>query len=558
MQPLKALTALSGLVLLASLTAATSATSSASAHDTRDARAAHDVSAASAASAAAAPECADGTTVTTSRGQVCGTAANGVRAWLGIPYAQPPVGPLRWAPPRPASAWTDTLRATERGSPCPQTDLLGNASENEDCLKLNVVAPDSAREGSRLAVMVEFHGGGFRFGTPGDGSHLARSGSVIHVGVGYRLGVMGFLTHAGFGRNAGNYALRDQQEALRWVAREIAGFGGDPGNVTIFGASAGGSSVCAHTASPTAKGLFHKGIAQSGEYNSLRGVNTSWQPQDCKSVLPTQAEARERGERFATALGCPAESRAAAACLRAKPIKDLLAQAGDGLGADSGTQAPVVDGEVLTASPAQAFAEGRVNKVALMRGVGRDEVQLAPADTREDYERLVREQYGPLAGQVFARYPLARFPAPAPFIAYRTIVADSNSVCPALLNDERLARRIPVYAFQVDNTDAPPLFFVDQTKPNGAFHISELPFLYSPVAEMNANQRAFGAQLTAQWTGFARTGSPVVDGTPHWPRYTRSDPAVLSLAPAGDSVATREIARQHHCAFWNEHTPYAD
>ncbi|WP_214409444.1 carboxylesterase/lipase family protein [Sphaerisporangium fuscum] len=504
----------------------------------------------------AAPACAPGTTVTTDTGQVCGTTGDGVRSWLGVPYAEPPVGELRWTPAKAHEPWTGVLPATERGGSCPQGALLGSPSENEDCLKLSIVTPADVGAG-KLAVMVEFHGGGFRFGAPGDGSYLAKAGQVVHVGVGYRLGVFGFLSHRAFGPHSGNYALSDQQEALRWIRRNIARFGGDPGNVTIFGASAGGSSVCAHTVSPTARGLFQKGIVQSGEYNSLRGVDTMWQPQDCKAELPTLAEAQRAGDRFAAALGCePAAD--VAACLRAKPVKALLDQSADGLGPDRGTIAPIVDGRILTVSPGRAFAEGKVNKVTLMHGVDRDEVQLASATTPAEYEKLVRQQYGPLAPQVFARYPLARFPEPSAFIAYRTIVADSNSVCPALLNDRRLARHLPVYAFEVDNTDAPPLFFLDRTKPNGSFHVSEAPFLYGPAPDLDANQRTFGAQLVAQWTGFARTGNPTVDGTPDWPRYTGSDPAVMSLAPAGDSTATREIGRQHQCAFWNQHTPYGD
>lgn len=512
----------------------------------------------------AAPACAEGTEVRTDRGPVCGTAGGGVRSWLGVPYAAPPLGALRWAPPRPHDPWTERLQATERGTPCPQPPGLGPGSTNEDCLRLSVVAPETAAKtagkpgGKGLPVMVELHGGGFRLGAPSDGTHLVKNGGVVHVGVQYRLGIFGFLAHSGFGAHPGNYALRDQQAALRWVQRNIAAFGGDPGNVTIYGASAGGSSVCANSVSPTAKGLFRKGIAQSGEYNSLRGVDTQWQPQDCKADLPEAAEAEAAGARFAAAVGC-GDAPDAAACLRAVPAQRLLEQAGNGIGADRGTQAPIVDGEVLTLAPGEAFAKGKVNKVTLMHGVDRDEVQLRPANTVAEYQALVREQYGPLAAEVFARYPLARFPDPSPFIAYRTIVADSNSVCPALLNDQRLAARgVPLFAYQTDNADAPPMFFLDPTKPNGSYHVSESPFL-SPFPggpELTPNQKSFGAQLTAQWTGFARTGDPTVDGTPYWPRFTRSAPDVMSLVPAGDSQLTREISRQHHCGFWNEHAPF--
>ncbi|GAA2262203.1 carboxylesterase/lipase family protein [Actinomadura luteofluorescens] len=501
-----------------------------------------------------APACTDGTTVRTDKGPVCGTAGSGVRSWLGVPYAAPPVGDLRWAPTAPPAGWTSTLEATRRGSACPQPPGLGPGSTSEDCLKLDITAPEKT-DGKPLPVMVELHGGGFRLGSPSDGTHLVKEGGVINVGVQYRLGIFGFMAHEGFGRHAGNYALRDQQAALRWVQRNIARFGGDPRNVTIYGASAGGSSVCANTASPAAKGLFQKGIAQSGEYNSLLGVDVQWQAQDCKAKLPSEEDAQKAGERFAAALGCKD-----AACLRALPVDALLKQAGNGIGPDAGTQGPVVDGEILPMSPGRAFAEGKVNKVALMHGVDRDEVQLPSADTPEKYRENVRRQYGPLASRVMELYPLERFPAPSAFIAYRTIVADSNSVCPALLNDERLAEHIPVFAYQTDNADAPPMFFLDPTKPNGSYHVSESPFL-SPFpggAELTANQKAFGAQLTAQWTGFARTGNPTVDGTPYWPRFTRHDPAVLSLVPAGDSQVTHEIAEQHHCGFWNRHAPFRE
>ncbi|WP_233526228.1 carboxylesterase/lipase family protein [Actinomadura spongiicola] len=505
--------------------------------------------------ASGAPECAPGTTVRTDRGAVCGTVTGGVTSWLGIRYAAPPVGDLRWAPPTPARPWTSTFPATERGANCPQADGLGSGSTIEDCLNLNVRAPENAGS-KRLPVMVQIHGGGFRFGTPADGSHLVRSGNVVSVEVHYRLGIFGFMAHRDLGRNSGNYAFQDQQAALRWVQRNIAQFGGDPRNVTIFGASAGGSSVCANAVSPTAKGLFHKGIVQSGEYNSLLGTNTSWQPQDCKSELPTAAEAHRTGDRFAAAVGC-GDAADTAACLRQVPVKTLLDRSGDGMGPDMGTIAPIVDGKTLTMSPAKAFATGRVNDVTLMHGVDRDETQLASANTPDDYRRLVRQQYGRYADQVFARYPLERFPTPSAFIAYRTIVADSNSVCPSLLNHRRMSRHIPVYAYQSDNADAPPATWLDQTKPNGAYHVLLNQFLSPrPGQQLTPNQQAFGAQITAQWTGFARTGDPTVEGAPLWPRFTRHNPDVMSLAPAGDSQLTREIGRQHHCAFWDRLTPY--
>ncbi|MFI0367905.1 carboxylesterase/lipase family protein [Actinomadura sp. 1N219] len=499
--------------------------------------------------------CADGTTVQTDKGPVCGGIADGVKTWLGVPYATPPLRNLRWAPPQPAAPWTNTLEATAAGPTCPQPPGLGQGSTNEDCLRLNVTAPEKT-DGKPLPVMVEFHGGGFRFGAPSDGKHLVKNGGVLHVGVRYRLNIFGFMSDKAFGENSGNYAFRDQQASLRWVQANIAKFGGDPKNVTIYGASAGGSSVCANAASPTAKGLFHKGIPQSGEYNSRRGADVQWQPQDCMADLPTRDEAQQAADRFAAAVGC-ANTADRAACLRAVPVQRLLDQTGRGVGADVGTQGPVVDGEVLPVSPAQAFAEGKVNDVTLMHGVDRDETQLPAANTPAEYQANIRQQYGDAADEVMKLYPLERFPDPSPFIAYRTIVADSNSVCPALINDQRMAKHIKVFAYQTDNADAPPMFFLDATKPNGSYHISESIFL-SPFGNttLTPNQASFGKQLTAQWTGFARTGNPTVDGTPLWTPFTESDQGVMSLVPAGDSEMTREIGRQHHCDFWKKYMPF--
>ncbi|WP_199487770.1 carboxylesterase/lipase family protein [Actinomadura spongiicola] len=498
--------------------------------------------------------CASGTTVQTDKGPVCGTVGDGVRAWLGVPYAAPPLRELRWAPPQPAKPWTTTLEATTAGPSCPQPRGLGPGSTNEDCLKVNVTAPENT-DGKPLPVMVELHGGGFRFGAPSDGKHLVKNGGILHVGVYYRLNIFGYMAHKSLGATSGNYAIRDQQAALRWVQANIAKFGGDPKNVTIYGASAGGSSVCANSVSPLSKGLFHKGIPQSGEYNSRRGNDIQWQPQDCAAKLPTLEEAQAAGERFARAVGCTSGDQAA--CLRNVPVERLLQQTGRGVGPDVGTQAPIVDGEVLPLSPAQAFVEGKVNDVTLMHGVDRDETQLPAANTPAEYRTNIQQQYGDIADQVMKLYPIERFPEPSAFIAYRTIVADSNSVCPALINDKRMAKHMKVFAYQTDNADAPPMFFLDDTKPNGAYHISESVFL-SPFGDtqLTPNQVSFGKQLTAQWTGFARTGDPTVTGTPLWTPFTQSDPGVMSLVPAGDSEMTREIGRQHHCDFWEKYMAF--
>ncbi|MFI0404454.1 carboxylesterase/lipase family protein [Actinomadura sp. 3N508] len=513
---------------------------------------------ATAAPAAAPPPCSDGTLVQTDRGPVCGLDGDGIKNWLGVPYAAPPVGPLRWEPPAQHPGWTAPVQATEPGSMCPQPGDFRPGSTDENCLKLDVRVPEDAGSGP-LPVMVQLHGGGFRLGTPSNGTRLAKAGKVVQVEVRYRLGIIGFLSHQALGSNAGNYGIEDQQAALGWVKRNISKFGGDPGNVTIFGPSAGGSSVCANMASPTGAGLFHKGIIESGEYNSLRGVTATWQPQDCATRLPTQAQAQAAGARFAAAVGCGSAADVAA-CLRQVPVQTLLDQAGTGLGPDSGTLAPIVDGKTLTMSPGQAFATGQFAKVPVIHGVARDESQIRPAETPSAYVAQVESQYGEYAPKVLKRYPLSQYPEPSAFIAARTVLADSTSVCPALLNDRRMAKHIPVYAYRFDDTNPPPLPFVDLTRPAGAFHVGEFGYLFHGTfpnqPPLDPNQQALQNQLTSQWTNFARNGDPNGTGTPRWTRFTAEKEAQMSLLPAGTSRMTREISGPHNCNFWIKLAPF--
>lgn len=502
------------------------------------------------------PPCAPGTIVSTRQGPVCGLNEHGVKSWLGVPYGAAPSGRFRWAPPRSAAYRTAMFHATANGNLCPQPGIFGSGPvTTENCLNLNVQAPSNARPGrSKLPVMVEIHGGGFEFLGPDDGTPLVQFGHVVYVGINYRLGILGFMANKALGPHSGDYGLEDQQAALRWVQHNIARFGGDPHNVTIFGASAGGSSVCDATASPTAAGLFQKGISESGEYNALIGPNTVWQPQDCKTQLPTEAQAQAAGARFAANVGCASASNQAA-CLRKVPVATLLKAVGNGLSPDSGTIAPIVNGTTLTMSPGRAFAKGAINHVSLMIGVARDENyggSAVPVASAAQYRKLIRQQYGTLAPAVLHHYPLARFPSPSPFIAHRTVVADSDADCPAMLNDQRLSRHIPVYAYEMDDADAPPELFVNPKEPNGSYHVDEVFLLFSTSSSnLDPNQQALAYQLKAEWTGFARTGTPTVPGAPRWNPYTPGHPVVMSLVPAGDSALTDDIPAQHNCTFWD-------
>ena len=540
------------------------------------------------AQAQAPPPCSPDTVVQTRSGQVCGMTADGQTAYLDIPYAAPPVGRLRWRPPRPAQAWTGTLQATRRGPACPTPGFPPGtppaAGASEDCLTLEVQRPAGARPGQRLPVMFEIHGGGFLGEALTDnGRNFVSHGPVVYVYVKYRLGILGFLAEQALGAHSGDYGLQDQQAALRWVKRNIARFGGDPGNVTIFGESAGGASVCDQVASPTARNLFQRGISVSGFYNY--DVNTIWWPADCKSKLRTEAQAQRMGRRFAAKVGC-AGAADVAACLRAVPVNTLLEQGGQFEDPDAGGAiGPIVNGTTLPMSAAEAFRRGRVNRVKLVIGVGRDEFNggiysnssagTIVATTPGQYRTLVRQQFKARARAVMRRYPLRRFPAPAPFIAYRTIMADAFSVCPALASDARLSRHIPVYAYQDDDTDSPsPVgqsLPVDgaagaaeepPTQPLGGFHSAINHLAHDPAEALDANQAALQDEVLAEWTGFARTGDPMVPHTPRWVPFTARRRAVMSYRPAGTSTLTpaRTIRREHDCRFWdalNRTAPWA-
>jgi para-nitrobenzyl esterase len=495
--------------------------------------------------------CGAGTTVNTASGPVCGFVSNGLTEWLGIPYAAPPIGALRWQPPQPPAPWTSTLQALHYPNACPQA---GSSPQSEDCLYLNVIAPPHP-SGTHLRVLVWIHGGGFQGGStatyPGD--PFAQTGNVVFVSLQYRLGVLGFLATRAFGAHAGDYGLEDQQAALQWVKTNIAAFGGDPRNVTIFGESAGGSSVCDQLASPTAAGLFERAISQSGFYNSITGVNTEFQPQDCKATLATERQADAAGQAFAQTVGCttPAEL---ASCLRGVPVSTLLANSG---GPTGGTNSPIVNGTTLTTSPRTAFASGKFNRVPTIMGTLRDENLIASPTTESQFLQDVRSQYGPFAGLVLATYPLNRYETP--YIDFRTIVADSDTVCPALRAETNISRWTRVYSYEIDDTDAPPLVpgtYPNPALANGAYHGGELPLLFPDfpgVAPLDNNQQTLSNQMTAEWTAFARTGNPTATGTPVWPPFSLPQGSVMSLQPAGDSQPTTraQLAALHQCALWN-------
>ena len=350
-------------------------------------------------------------------GLVRGASAAGVNSFLGLPYAAPPTGNLRWRPPQPASSWSGVRDATQFGASCPQARMgnpfLPPGTISEDCLYLNVYTPTSQQQRCSRPVLVWIHGGGLvqDGGRNYDGTKLAADGAVV-VTINYRLGALGFLAHPALasrpGGAAGNYGLMDQQAALRWVQRNIAQFGGDPRNVTIAGQSAGGLSVLAQMVSPGARGLFQRAIVQSGTF--------------ALNQRPL-ATAEAAGQTFATAVGCADQT---AACLRSVPVSDLVS--------NFGVEIPgVVDGSVLTQPIGTALARGQFARVPVINGITHDEellfvaglgitvsqgtnIPLAGDPTNPaNYQANIAQALGVSAARaaaIAAEYPLSAYPSP--------------------------------------------------------------------------------------------------------------------------------------------------
>lgn len=510
-----------------------------------------------------APACDPGTTVTIASGQVCGISQEGDYQWLGIPYAAPPVGGLRWQPPQPPAAWTTTLQATAFGDACVQAAIfIFTQPQSENCLFVNVVRPAGPQPSAGLPVIVHIHGGGFTTGNGnGDYSVLANTGNSVVVSMNYRLGIFGFLADPALGKDPGDYGLEDQQAALRWVQRNITAFGGDPRNVTIFGESAGGASVCDQIASPTARGLFEKGWSISGEYSTLFGSpNQGLNYQDCKSTPPNQQVATQAAQSFEAKVGC-ANAMSVSDCLRTVPADTVLTAAGGGFTAGgTGTISPTLNAKVLPLSLRQALVRGTVNRVDVVAGTERDEDLSGTATTADQYNTLVDQQFGKYAPAVLREYPLDRFNSP--FIAFRTVAADAYTVCPAIGTEQLLAKRMPAWEYEDDGGDDPILVYVDPTKPNGNYHTGEDfmtlsgPGIDIPNPTLNPNQQVLEEQEVAELTSLAQTGNPTAPDTPQWPAFNRTD-EVMSWVPGGDSqlMTTAQMSLDHHCGFWNGISP---
>ena len=457
-----------------------------------------------------------------------------VRAFKGIPFAAPPVGPLRWKAPRPAPSWTGIREADEFGSRCMQGDPFGDMifrgkGMSEDCLYLNVWTP-AASAGARLPVMFWIYGGGFAAGDTSeprqDGGNLAKKGVVV-VSCNYRLGVFGFLSHPDLtkesDRNAsGNYGLLDQAAALEWVAKNIGAFGGDPHKVTIFGESAGSFSVSALMASPLARGLFERAIGESGAFIA-------------STALPAKprAETEATGRKFAESLG--AQSIEA---LRAKPA-DEIHQAALKLGAFSFE--PKLDGYFLPDDVAAIYTKGKQSHVPLLAGWNADEGSFEIAFAKEKptaaaFAKQAQTQFGARAEAFLKLYPAAtdeEARRSAQDLSGDRFIAFSTWKWIEL---HRATGKSPVFRYEFDQAPPAPA----DAKPEspaaqlGAYHSAEIEFVFealdSKKLPWRAEDRKVSDLMSAYWVNFAKTGNPNGPGLPQWPAYDSNGWQVMYIS----------------------------
>ena len=477
--------------------------------------------------------------------------APNVAAFLGIPSAAQPVGNLRWKAPQPPPTWSGIREATKYGPACPQTpspwlpEMLGiqKMATDEACLYLNVWTPN-LRGTEKLPVMVWIHGGGNVEGSaewPPLGSTLAREGVVV-VSLNYRLGVFGFFVYPALAAESphhvsGNYGHLDQVEALRWVKRNISRFGGDPNNVTVFGASSGALDICNLMASPVAAGLFQRAIMQSGVC--------------VDSVYPVTRQAESNGELLAKDFGIQTLPESLAA-LRALPAEKLLLTAAKD---DRVDLEPVVDGWFFPEQPATAFANGKQAKIPVIVGSNDDEVSIFASPivggksnrprTVDEYRQWLRREFGPMADKVFAQYPVhSEMDVPGVF---RTMDTDFDFGFGARLLASEMARiHQPAYPYHFTYVGAGEFAAL------GAFHSEESMFLskkYWTTWIHRPYDQTLSSAIIGYWVEFAKTGNPNNSALPMWPAYQPNTDLSQEL---GQRIGAERVPRAERFAIFQQ------
>jgi para-nitrobenzyl esterase len=502
----------------------------------------------------AAPDAApptDPNLVQVEQGTLQGMTTGASRAFRGVPYAAPPLGELRWKRPQPPASWGGVRDATRSANTCLQistsNQLLGGS---EDCLYLNVWAP-SPPPASPLPVLFWIHGG-YNLNGAGslpmyDGAYLAEHGPAVVVTINYRLGALGFANHPLLAAEntegiSGNYAYYDQIAALEWVHANIAAFGGDPGRVMIYGASAGGTATCVLYASPLAHGLFAAAIMESGS---------------CPRATPSGAAAFDQ---VVANLSCQGNADVLA-CLRAQPGERVATAYPVDLTQPGGYRwsGAIVDGLLLPRSAAEILAAGTQNAVPFVVGTTADEYTTllshfssSALASWADYEAEVARLLGAeVASRVLAEYPSGG--AATPRAALVAVMTDRNMTCPARLIARAVATHdLPVWRYFFTHT-----YESGSLMALAAGHYLDVPFQFHNLTIFQLTQTGFvptaaelalSDRMVGYWTRLAAAGDPNGGGAPTWPPYDRLRDTALSL---DDTTAELDGIRTAHCNFWD-------
>ena len=481
---------------------------------------------------------ADRATVTVAGGRLEGVAGRdaSVRVFKGVPYAVPPVGPRRWKAPEPATSWSG-VRAADRFAPaCVQNvagarlpwteEFMHQGAVDEDCLYLNVWTTSS--RGARRPVLVYIYGGGFNEGSGSvaiyDGEALAKKGLVV-VTFNYRVGVLGFLAHPDLAAESphaapGNYGLLDQVGALKWIQENIAAFGGDPGNVTIAGQSAGAMSVYLLTASPRTRGLFHRAVVQSGP-----GGLASFGVGSARALAQSRTVAAQAGAAWAKARGA-----ASLAALRARPARELLVSVA---GSPPPRFGPVIDGWLVTEDVETVYAKGRQQDVPLLTGMNADEGSAFGgygSATTASFREQARTQFGDRAQQFLMLYPTAS-DADAARAQVRSARDGALVALQQLASRRAATAKTPAYLYYFERAIPWP-----EHPQYGAFHTGEVPYVFANLGLLGrpwtAVDRSLADRASSYWVRFAATGNPNGPGLPPWPAFMPKTPEIMVLGAA--------------------------
>jgi len=480
------------------------------------------------------------TSASVTGGKLAGIEHDGIVAFKGIPFAAPPAGALRWKAPQPLKGWEGTKTADTFAAGCMQDAAMAAFMRvapnfSEDCLYLNVWTPAKSVTEKR-AVMVWIYGGGFAGGMTNvptyDGTNLAKKG-VVMVSVAYRLGAFGFLAHPELskesGKGSGNYGLQDMIAGLRWVKDNIAAFGGDPANVTIFGESAGGIAVSMLAASPAAKGLFAKAISESG--GSFQPPRTA---SEGSQNTPTLVLAQAAGQAFFAKLH--ASNLAAARAVSAEEIQKAV---GPGLGTGFW---PVADGDVLPGDLYVLYEHGKFNDTPVLIGTNSDEGALfVPPGAKPDaFVGLVRAGYGAKADAMLAAYPHAS--DGDAWAAMKNVFRDGAFGWPtwawARLQTQYGKGKAFVYYFDHRTPQSP----------NGATHAAELSYVFGNFGGPQGGaprpeDTKMSDLMMDYWTNFAKSGDPNGAGLPSWPAFAKSSQTALFLDASPSSRPIPNMAQ---------------